>query len=96
MSNRTRVAFGTYPELPDLHADDRLAAVALGDLGVRVDAVRRVRCVGVHDATQDASRFATGNINAGATSTPVPMSAASTFTYHCTIHPGMVGTITVQ
>jgi plastocyanin len=24
------------------------------------------------------------------------MSAAGTFTYHCTIHPGMVGTITVQ
>jgi len=26
----------------------------------------------------------------------VTMSAAGTFTYHCTIHPGMVGTITVQ
>ena len=50
----------------------------------------------VHDATQDGSRFATGNINAGATSAPVAMSAAGTFTYHCTIHPGMVGTITVQ
>jgi len=50
----------------------------------------------VHDATQDASRFASGTINAGATSAPVTMSAAGTFTYHCTIHPGMVGTITVQ
>jgi plastocyanin len=49
-----------------------------------------------HDATQDASRFATGTLGAGATSTPVTMSTAGTFTYHCTIHPGMVGTITVQ
>jgi plastocyanin len=49
-----------------------------------------------HDATQDASRFATGTLNAGATSTPVPMSTAGTFTYHCTIHPGMVGTLVVQ
>jgi plastocyanin len=49
-----------------------------------------------HDATQDASRFATGNIAAGATSTPVTMSAAGTFTYHCSIHPGMVGTLVVQ
>ena len=49
-----------------------------------------------HDATQDASRFGTGTLNAGATSTPVTMSTAGTFTYHCTIHPGMIGTITVQ
>lgn len=49
-----------------------------------------------HDATQDASRFQTGTINAGATSAPVTMSTAGTFTYHCTIHPGMVGTLVVQ
>jgi|SRR5580704_10775033 plastocyanin len=49
-----------------------------------------------HDATQDAGRFTTGTLNAGATSSPVPMATAGTFTYHCTIHPGMVGTITVQ
>jgi plastocyanin len=49
-----------------------------------------------HDATQDASRFASGTINAGATSTPLTMSSAGTFTYHCTIHPGMVGTLVVQ
>jgi plastocyanin len=49
-----------------------------------------------HDATQDASRFASGTVNAGATSAPVTMSTAGTFTYHCPIHPGMVGTITVQ
>src|SRR3954469_6676977 len=49
-----------------------------------------------HDATQDASRFATGVVNAGATSSPITMSTAGTFTYHCTIHPGMVGTIVVQ
>ena len=49
-----------------------------------------------HDATQDASRFQTGVVNAGATSTPVTMTAAGTFPYHCTIHPGMVGTLIVQ
>jgi plastocyanin len=49
-----------------------------------------------HDATQDAARFTTGTLNAGATSNPVTMSTAGTFTYHCAIHPGMIGTITVQ
>jgi plastocyanin len=49
-----------------------------------------------HDATQDAARFQTGNVNAGATSSPITMSTAGTFAYHCTIHPGMVGTIVVQ
>jgi plastocyanin len=49
-----------------------------------------------HTATQDGGSFQTGNIAAGATSTPIMMSAAGTFTYHCSIHPGMVGTLTVQ
>jgi len=49
-----------------------------------------------HNANQDNGTFASGNITAGATSAPITMSTAGTFTYHCTIHPGMVGTITVQ
>ena len=49
-----------------------------------------------HDATQDASRFQTGSVSPGATSSPIAMSAAGTFTYHCAIHPGMVGTLVVQ
>ena len=50
-----------------------------------------------HNALEDAGeRFASGNVNAGATSSPKIMSAAGTFTYHCTIHPGMVGTLIVQ
>jgi plastocyanin len=50
-----------------------------------------------HNALEDAGeRFATGTVNAGATSTPKAMTAAGTFTYHCTIHPGMVGTLVVQ
>lgn len=49
-----------------------------------------------HDSTQDQGRFQTGTLNAGATSTAITMSTAGTFTYHCTIHPGMIGTITVQ
>jgi plastocyanin len=49
-----------------------------------------------HDATQDASRFQTGTVNAGGTSAPLTMSTAGTFAYHCTLHPGMVGTLVVQ
>jgi plastocyanin len=49
-----------------------------------------------HTATQDAARFDSGSIGAGATSAPLTMSATGTFTYHCTIHPGMVGTLVVQ
>ena len=49
-----------------------------------------------HDATQDASRFQTGTVSAGGTSAPITMTAAGTFAYHCTIHPGMIGTLVVQ
>jgi plastocyanin len=49
-----------------------------------------------HNATQDLNRFATSNLGGGATSSPITMSTAGTFTYHCSIHPGMVGTLTVQ
>jgi plastocyanin len=49
-----------------------------------------------HNATQDGGSFQTGNISPGTTSTPIMMSSAGTFTYHCSIHPGMVGTLTVQ
>jgi plastocyanin len=49
-----------------------------------------------HTATQDSSGFNTGSIAGGATSAATMMSTAGTFPYHCAIHPGMVGTITVQ
>jgi len=49
-----------------------------------------------HTATQDGGSFQTGNIAAGTTSTPIMMSSAGTFTYHCSIHPGMIATLTVQ
>jgi plastocyanin len=49
-----------------------------------------------HTSTKDGGGFDTGSINGGATSAPITMSTAGTFTYHCTLHPGMVGTITVQ
>jgi plastocyanin len=51
----------------------------------------------VHNALEDVGeRFASGNVNPGVTSAPKTMSAAGTFTYHCTIHPGMVGQLVVQ
>ena len=50
-----------------------------------------------HNALEDVGeRFATGNISPGATSSPRTMSAAGTFNYHCSIHPGMIGTLVVQ
>src|SRR5471030_1082865 len=49
-----------------------------------------------HTATMDGV-FNTGNIPAfSAHDDAVTMSKAGTFTYHCTIHAGMVGTIIVQ
>jgi plastocyanin len=33
--------------------------------------------------------------SAGATSSPVMMSTAGSFDYHCALHPSMVGTLTV-
>ena len=49
-----------------------------------------------HTATQNAGAFNTGSISAGATSAATMMSTAGTFAYHCTIHPGMVGAVSVQ
>jgi len=49
-----------------------------------------------HTATQDSGGFNTGSVSAGATSAATMINTAGTFTYHCTIHPGMVGTVTVQ
>jgi plastocyanin len=49
-----------------------------------------------HDIIQDAGSFTTPVIAAGAAADPVTMSTRGTFTYHCGIHPSMVGTITVQ
>jgi plastocyanin len=49
-----------------------------------------------HDIIQDANSFTTPVIAAGGAAEPVTMSTRGTFTYHCGIHPSMVGTITVQ
>jgi plastocyanin len=48
-----------------------------------------------HDSRADNGSFNTGLISPGA-SASVTFSTAGSFVYHCTIHPGMVGTVTVQ
>ena len=48
-----------------------------------------------HTATADGGAWNSGTIAPGGTFSRTFTSAGS-FTYHCTIHPGMVGTITVQ
>jgi plastocyanin len=47
-----------------------------------------------HRIVADDGSFDTGNINFGATSVAVTR-PAGTVPYHCSIHPSMVGTITV-
>jgi plastocyanin len=48
-----------------------------------------------HTATADGGAFNTGTIAPGATSSPIMMSAAGSFAYHCSFHPSMVGSLTV-
>jgi plastocyanin len=48
-----------------------------------------------HDARADNGGFSTPIIQPGGTTTTT-MSTAGSFVYHCSIHPGMVGTIVVQ
>jgi plastocyanin len=49
-----------------------------------------------HTATADNGSFDTGTIVAGTTSAPIPMDNSGTFTFHCSLHPGEVGTLIVQ
>ena len=49
-----------------------------------------------HTATADGGAFDTGTLGSGATSSPITMSVAGSFPYHCTIHGfSMTGTLTV-
>jgi len=47
-----------------------------------------------HTAT--GSGFDTGAIGGGQTSQPIKFSTAGSIDYHCSFHPSMVGTLTVQ
>lgn len=48
-----------------------------------------------HTSTGDDGSWNSGTVNPGANfSRTFP--SAGTFSYHCTIHPGMVGTVTVR
>jgi plastocyanin len=48
-----------------------------------------------HTATADDGSFDTGTIGNG-TSKSVTFATAGTFAYHCSIHPAMTGTVTVE
>jgi plastocyanin len=48
-----------------------------------------------HTVTSDNSVFNSGTLPAGQ-SYSFTFSTAGTFPYHCTLHPGMVGTVVVQ
>ncbi len=49
-----------------------------------------------HDIVADSGSFNTGTIAPGSTSSPIMMGTAGSFSYHCSIHPTMTGTLTVQ
>jgi plastocyanin len=48
-----------------------------------------------HTSTSDDGSWSSGNIAPGSTYSRT-FSAPGTFTYHCAIHPGMVGTVSVR
>ncbi len=48
-----------------------------------------------HTSTSDSNAWNSGNIAPGGTFSQTFQSSGS-FTYHCMIHPNMVGTVTVQ
>lgn len=49
-----------------------------------------------HTATADGGGFNTGSIAPGIVSAPIRMTSAGTFSYHCSPHPSMVGSLEVQ
>ena len=49
-----------------------------------------------HTSTADGMSWNTGNISAGGTSTPIAMSTAGSFPYHCGLHASMTGILVVQ
>jgi plastocyanin len=48
-----------------------------------------------HTVTSDGGIFDSGNLAAGKTYSRV-FATAGSYPYHCTIHPGMTGTVTVK
>ena len=49
----------------------------------------------VHTSTSDAAGWNSGEVAPGGQFS-VALQTAGTFSYHCTIHPGMVGTVVVR
>jgi plastocyanin len=49
----------------------------------------------VHTATQNGGGFDTGLISPGASSAPITVDATGTLSYHCEVHPSMVGSLAV-
>jgi plastocyanin len=49
-----------------------------------------------HTSTQNSGVWDTGGVSGGTSSTPIKMTTAGTFQYHCSIHPTMVGALTVN
>jgi len=48
-----------------------------------------------HTSTSDSGGWNSGNLAPGASFTAT-FATPGTYTYHCQVHPGMIGTVTVQ
>lgn len=68
-------------------------SVASARVGQRI--IWRNADVFIHTATADGGAFDTGLVSPGADSGGIRPGAAGTFPYHCTVHPGMTGTLTI-
>ncbi len=57
---------------------------------------RTADVIGHRVVPDGAGGWDTGVIGSGQTSAPATISAAGSYPYHCSIHPGMVGSLTAQ
>ncbi|WP_405652791.1 cupredoxin domain-containing protein [Streptomyces sp. NBC_00019] len=64
--------------------------------GAKITVVNRDSAAHTVTATGDKTTFDTGNITGGATVTFTAPSKAGSYSYVCTIHPNMKGTLTVR
>ncbi|MCX4624626.1 cupredoxin domain-containing protein [Streptomyces albogriseolus] len=64
--------------------------------GVKITVVNRDSVPHTVTATGDKTTFDTGNITGGATVTFTVPSTTGSYSYICTIHPNMKGTLTVR
>jgi plastocyanin len=93
-STRTTTAFSPNPKVVSLGGNPSVAVRWINGDITGGDYTQGVATV--HTIVSDNGAFASsGNLGGNSTHT-VTLSAAGNYNYHCSIHPNMVGTITVN